>query len=163
AGVILLTEAGRVRLATVLARVWLRQYFDDAPQQAECLPTPIADWVVHSTRGDAGASIAAEPRHPLVVKGEGRRLVIELLGTPPHWVVVLAEEITEIPAQSLRSLGLTSREAEVLRWVAEGKRDGEVAAILGLSSRTIQHHLERIYRKLGVETRTAAASRAREA
>jgi DNA-binding CsgD family transcriptional regulator len=78
-------------------------------------------------------------------------------------MLMLAEELDELPLRVLRPLGLTPRETEVLQWVTEGKRDGEVAAILGLSPRTVQHHLERIYRKLGVETRTAAAARAREA
>ncbi|MBI4591064.1 MAG: hypothetical protein HY725_19735 [Candidatus Rokubacteria bacterium] len=39
----------------------------------------------------------------------------------------------------------------------------EIGAILGTSPRTVQKHLERIYQKLGVETRTAAAARARQA
>jgi DNA-binding CsgD family transcriptional regulator len=52
---------------------------------------------------------------------------------------------------------LSTREAEVLAWVAEAKTNKEVALILGISSRTVQKHLESIFAKLGVETRTAAA------
>ena len=52
---------------------------------------------------------------------------------------------------------LTPREREVLRWVGAGKSDAQVAAILGLSTRTVQKHLENSYVKLGVENRTAAA------
>jgi LuxR family maltose regulon positive regulatory protein len=59
--------------------------------------------------------------------------------------------------------GLSRREAEVLRWVSQGKRDREIAAILRISPRTVHHHLERIYAKLNVETRTAAAAIALEA
>jgi DNA-binding CsgD family transcriptional regulator len=55
--------------------------------------------------------------------------------------------------------GLTAREAEVLRWVAAGKTDRDIAALLGCSHRTVQKHLQRAYVKLGVETRTAAAMR----
>ncbi|TMH81283.1 MAG: helix-turn-helix transcriptional regulator [Betaproteobacteria bacterium] len=55
---------------------------------------------------------------------------------------------------------LTAREGEVLDWVAAGKTSRDIAAILGASPRTIEKHLERIYEKLGVETRTAAAMRA---
>ncbi len=60
-----------------------------------------------------------------------------------------------------RSTGtpLTPREEEVLRWVAAGKTDLQVAAILGTSVRTVQKHLENAYVKLGVENRTAAAMR----
>jgi DNA-binding CsgD family transcriptional regulator len=55
---------------------------------------------------------------------------------------------------------LTAREAEVLRWVAAGKSDAQIGAILGISPRTAQKHLQRLYEKLGVENRTAAAMRA---
>ena len=55
---------------------------------------------------------------------------------------------------------LTPREREVLRWVAAGKTDRDIALVLGCSHRTVQKHLERSYVKLGVETRTAAAMRA---
>jgi DNA-binding CsgD family transcriptional regulator len=55
---------------------------------------------------------------------------------------------------------LTAREAEVLRWVAAGKSDAQIGAILGISGRTVQKHLQRVYEKLGVESRTAAAMRA---
>lgn len=57
---------------------------------------------------------------------------------------------------------LTKREAEVLLWISEGKRDAEIGSILGISTRTAQKHVERIRTKLGVETRTAAAAWALE-
>lgn len=60
-------------------------------------------------------------------------------------------------------LPLTPREREVLTWVAAGKTDRRIADILGMSARTAQKHLQHIYEKLGVETRTAAAMRARGA
>jgi DNA-binding CsgD family transcriptional regulator len=56
---------------------------------------------------------------------------------------------------------LTPREEEILRWVAAGKTDGQIAAIVGTSVRTVQKHLENAYVKLGVENRTAAAMRLR--
>jgi DNA-binding CsgD family transcriptional regulator len=58
------------------------------------------------------------------------------------------------------ALALTPREREVLDWVAAGKTNRDVAAILGASPRTVEKHLERIFEKLGVETRTAAVMRA---
>ena len=56
--------------------------------------------------------------------------------------------------------GLTRRECEVLQWVATGKTDKDVAALLECSPRTVHKHLQRIYAKLGVETRTAAVMHA---
>jgi DNA-binding NarL/FixJ family response regulator len=53
---------------------------------------------------------------------------------------------------------LSQQEKHVLLLVSEGKTNREIAIILGRSARTIQLHLNRVYRKLGVETRTAAAT-----
>lgn len=66
------------------------------------------------------------------------------------------------PGRSTRfdALPLTAREREVMHWLATGKTDREIAALLGCSHRTVQKHLEHAYEKLGVETRTAAVMRA---
>ena len=58
------------------------------------------------------------------------------------------------------ALPVTAREREVLTWLAAGKTDREIGDILGMSPRTVQKHLQHIYEKLGVETRTAAVMRA---
>ncbi len=55
---------------------------------------------------------------------------------------------------------LTGREREVLQWLSSGKTDRDIAQILAISPRTVHKHLQRIYEKLGVETRTAAVMRA---
>lgn len=52
--------------------------------------------------------------------------------------------------------GLTAREVEVLRLVAQGMSDNEVAERLVLSPRTVNAHLTSIYSKLGVNSRVAA-------
>lgn len=52
---------------------------------------------------------------------------------------------------------LSERELEVLRHVARGKTNKEIASTLGLSARTVQHHTIHIYEKLGVDTRAGAA------
>ena len=68
---------------------------------------------------------------------------------------LLAQEGRHRPRQS-DTAGLTPREVEVLRLVAAGLSNGEVAARLFLSLRTIHAHLRSIYRKLGVSSRSAA-------
>lgn len=71
----------------------------------------------------------------------------------------LQPEIQKTPAPDftkLRRLGLSRRETEVLTWLAEAKRDNEIALILGLSIRTVQQHVRSILGKLHVENRTAA-------
>lgn len=62
------------------------------------------------------------------------------------------------PAAALLPNPLTQREMDVLQWVACGKTNRDVAEILGMSPRTVNKHLEHIYEKLGVETRTAAVA-----
>lgn len=57
---------------------------------------------------------------------------------------------------ALEEMGLTRREVEVLEWVARGKTNNEIGLILEISPRTASKHLEHIYTKLGVESRTAA-------
>jgi DNA-binding CsgD family transcriptional regulator len=56
------------------------------------------------------------------------------------------------------SLGLTTREAEVLGWVSRGKTNAQIAEILFISPLTVRKHLENVFEKLGVHTRTAAVA-----
>ncbi|HEX5506799.1 MAG TPA: AAA family ATPase [Thermomicrobiales bacterium] len=62
------------------------------------------------------------------------------------------------PTPAAHPHGLTAREAEVLRLVARGLTDAQVAARLFLSPRTVGTHLTHIYAKLGVENRAAAVA-----
>jgi DNA-binding CsgD family transcriptional regulator len=71
------------------------------------------------------------------------------------WRARLAPHVTD-PTPSAR---LTPRESQVLQWVAAGKTDRDIAQIVGISPRTVHKHLQHVYTKLGVETRTAAAMR----
>ncbi len=57
------------------------------------------------------------------------------------------------------SFGLTAREAEILMWVSRGKTNKEVGLILETSPRTVNKHLEHVFEKLGVPTRTAAVAK----
>lgn len=57
-------------------------------------------------------------------------------------------------------LGLTAREAETLAWLSKGKSNQDISQILGISTRTVDKHMERIFTKLGVENRSAATSMA---
>jgi len=65
-------------------------------------------------------------------------------------------EVGAIDHIALRRQGLSRRESEVMLWLMEGKRDAEIAIILGISFRTVNQHVSSILAKLGAETRTAA-------
>ena len=64
----------------------------------------------------------------------------------------------QVQLELVQRFALTVRELEVLQWVACGKTNRDIGTILGLSPRTVNKHLEHVYVKLGVETRTAAAA-----
>ena len=64
--------------------------------------------------------------------------------------------------EPLVKLGLTRRAAETLLWVAQGKTNAAIATILGITESTVKKHVQEIFKKLGVETRSAAAVRALE-
>ena len=64
------------------------------------------------------------------------------------------------PATAANPAGLTPREAQVLRLLAAGLSNTEIAARLGLSGRTVDNHVSAILRKLGVRTRGDASAQA---
>jgi DNA-binding CsgD family transcriptional regulator len=152
-GAIELRADNRVRSMTGTARTWLIAYFGAAEASGR-LPEPVLAWL---RRDPAPASV------PLVVKRGDRRLTLRLVNHNAHRLVLLREQRGLLSADDLAAVGLARREAEILSWVAIGKTDAEIADILAISPRTVSHTLERIYRKLGVATRTAAAARALEA
>jgi DNA-binding NarL/FixJ family response regulator len=60
------------------------------------------------------------------------------------------------------AFGLTPRVAETLLWIAQGKTNGDIATILGISESTVKKHVLEIFQQLSVETRTAASLQALE-
>ncbi len=73
-------------------------------------------------------------------------------GPRPTW----AAEVPAAPPVA----GLTRRERDILRLVAAGQSDREIAAALTIRPRTVEWHVANIRRKLGVRSRTAAAAHA---
>jgi DNA-binding CsgD family transcriptional regulator len=118
------------------------------------LPAELRDWLRRD--GASGRSL-------VVADGEGRRLSARLLECDgqPRWRAILLDEWGEGPAPGeLRALGLTEREAEVLAWAARGKSDAQIGALLSISHRTVDKHLEHLFRKLEVSSRAEAVARA---
>ena len=142
----------RLTWQTPLARRWLPAYFDTTPDE---VPAALLHWLQQAAAG-------REVR-PLSLARGARQLVCTLQGktVDEDWLVVLREvsDAATVEATML-ALRLTLRESEVLYWVAKGKTNRDIGDILGSSPATVKKHLERIYEKLGVETRTAAAAMA---
>jgi CheY-like chemotaxis protein/DNA-binding CsgD family transcriptional regulator len=139
---------------TPLARRWLPAYFDSPP---DVLPEALLQWL---NMAAVAVADSKEPR-PLSRASGARQLVCSLQGrtADDDWLVVLREvnDVATLEA-TMQAFRLTMRESEVLYWVVKGKTNRDIGDILGSSPATVKKHLERIYEKLGVETRTAAAS-----
>jgi DNA-binding NarL/FixJ family response regulator len=141
---------------TPLARKLLKNYFNIEDDQT---PQRLQDWIKEAMQ--AGRE-GREP--PVLMAVESRRLLASLhdpssLGHEGEWLLVLREESHAAAMEALiAAFKLTTREAEVLYWVTKGKTNKDIGDILGTSPRTVNKHLEHIFEKLGVETRTAAAT-----
>ena len=158
-GIVLSGPDGGIRLATQLSRQWLTTYFGRSALRAKRLPDALQRWVKSQmTTTTQGASTVFSARRPLVVEREQTRLVVRLLPARGGNLLLLEQQRTVLVPTSLESLGLSPREAEVLAWVAQGKTDADIGAILRLSPRTVAKHLEHIYDRLGVQNRSAAAA-----
>ena len=140
---VLVSEAtGAMEPVGERAREWLKAYFADGA--GTHLPTALAEWLrrqraaaLHDRRARNGlpadrvrARRDRRPAHPRGAQTPDRR--------PPL---------------------LTPREQEVIALVADGLRNSEIAERLWVSPATVRKHLENIYDKLGVHTRTAAVAR----
>jgi DNA-binding CsgD family transcriptional regulator len=160
-GLVVLAKNGRVRLCTDAARRSLSQYFEPAPD-ADHLPESLERWVQHQRTLASGHGGFPPPREPLVLDRAQHRLVVRFVEDHPEDqdLLLLEDRSSPFSAASLGSLGLTPREVEIVRWISRGKTNKEIATILYISSLTVKKHLEHIYRKLGVEGRTEAVSRA---
>jgi DNA-binding response OmpR family regulator/DNA-binding CsgD family transcriptional regulator len=151
---------GRLMWQTPLARELLLRYFGTAAPET---PAPILHWL---RRHLPAAQRQVEPPK-LTAELGARRLTIRLhrqTGDPSEesdWLIVMREisDAAVIESMSL-AFKLTAREAEVLYWVVKGKINRDIADIVGSSPATVKKHLERVFAKLGVETRTAAAGMA---
>jgi DNA-binding CsgD family transcriptional regulator len=100
---------------------------------------------------------------PLLVESERGRLRITAVDPDGDLEgrLLLLEEEPAVSIEALRDLGLTRRQAEVLRLLSAGLAAEEVAAALYISPHTVRKHVEHIYGRLGVNSRQQAVEVAR--
>lgn len=88
---------------------------------------------------------------------KGRRLVVTLSNRRENsHYLLLREESALVAMRRMKALGLTSREAEVMHWICDGKKNAEIAEIIDVSVHTVNRHVEHIFKKLGVDNRQKA-------
>ncbi|MBA2360299.1 MAG: hypothetical protein H0V79_05040 [Actinobacteria bacterium] len=132
-GVVLLSPELGIEFASAPARRMLAECFPAT--SGGRLPAAILGWL------ESGAS------QPLLHAHRDRQLRVERSES----TLLFSEEQPEVL--------LTRREQEVLSWLARGKTNAEIAELLWLAPSTVRKHLENVYAKLGVSTRTAAVAR----
>lgn len=138
---------GRIQFATARARHWLK---DLSFSPSDRLPQALARWL------DETASLSRPSR--FILERAGTKLCLQVIYREAKSICLLLEQRAKsLAPRGSRSL-LTQRQIEVLAWVARGKTNAEIAKILNLKTGTVGKYLERIFPKLGVENRTAAAS-----
>jgi len=120
------------------------------------LAGPLRAWLRARATEFDGPKTRPHPAKLMAVKGPSGRLLIRVLRQGASRILFLNEQRTDGRIAALAALGLSPRETEVLSWVVEGKSNPEIGVILGISERTVQKHLERVYPRLGVESRHAA-------
>lgn len=145
--VMIVDANGRILEATERARLRLNTFFELGPANGH-LPADLTRYLVPGPGHQTRVSFRHTDTQLDITLVPGRKPDIHLL--------LLGLSSTVSP-ERLRSLGLTPREAEVLTWVAKGKSNAEIAELEYVSVRTVKKHLERIYEKLGVRSRTEAA------
>ncbi len=147
----------RITWQTALARSLLAEWF---PQTGGAAPPRLLAWAEQAERARRNGEAP-----PQWVHADGPRRLLATLHPcsaedgEDAWLIVLREENDASAIEALvAAFRLTTREAEVLYWVIHGKTNRDIGDILGTSPRTVHKHLEHVFDKLGVETRTAAAA-----
>ncbi|HMZ01518.1 MAG TPA: response regulator transcription factor [Burkholderiaceae bacterium] len=151
---------GRLLWQTALARQMLAEHCGSDGRRA---PGPVLAWLHREAErlGPVEGPIHPAPSMEFDTGTRRLRFTLHEATGEGEWMLVLreADDGAVIEALGL-AFKLTTREAEVLYWVTKGKTNRDIGDILGSSPATVKKHLEHIYEKLGVETRTAAASMA---
>ena len=159
-GVMLLDEDLRPRAESGITAQLLKAYFGKRVNGGGALPEEISRWLRSELSALTVRNDRAFPRAAMAVERGDRRLLIRLIEPPPRCTLLFSERENGADASLLQRLGLTPKEAVVLSWMAQGKRDSEIATLVGSSRRTVEKHLEHIYAKLKVKSRTGAAWKA---
>lgn len=142
---------GQLVWTTASARDVLAAVSSDNDWVDEQLPEQLRYWLSHSP-----------VKHSVLwLKGLDKPLQVRFLGRPsPGEYLLRLLDNDELSARNAlrEQFSLTEREAEVLFWLARGKTNREIGQILSMSPRTVNKHLEQVYKKLAVENRTTAAA-----
>jgi DNA-binding response OmpR family regulator/DNA-binding CsgD family transcriptional regulator len=139
---------GEIYFSTRQANILLQAFFPGTSMAR--LPDAVVNWLESEERNK-----------PLVIDSatKGDLQIEHLAASDPGNLALLRLEQRNScwGPKALQTLGLTPREAEVLYWITEGKTNPEISTILDTTLHTVKKHNNKLFAKLGVETRMAAA------
>lgn len=155
---------GTVTHADDLARAAIHRAFAPWSVTSATLPADLVAWI--SAQRSALAVNPEATLTPLTIAGTGRRVVIRYIPDPGDDGAVLlvrTQDVDVALSHTVRRYGLSPREAETLSHLMDGASNAQIAQRLTVSLHTVHRHLQNLYAKLGVSSRTAAVAKARDA
>jgi DNA-binding CsgD family transcriptional regulator len=160
-GTIVLDNQQQIISIAPQAIIWLETYFAKSTCSHQQLPDRLQSWLKYQIDCLTQNSDLPHVCLPLRIQRASRELTIRLTIEPERtqYLLLLAEQ-TLSSLNSLSLLGLSQRETEVLKLVVQGKDNKAIAAQLSVNISTIRKHLENIYTKFGVNSRTEAIAHA---
>ncbi|VAW50797.1 Two-component transcriptional response regulator, LuxR family [hydrothermal vent metagenome] len=147
-----INEHGHIAWATPEAQVLLNQCQQQADDTSTKLHKQLSHWLPNGKEGHELALTLNKQAPALKVS------YFKPSAENTHLLKIQSPNVEIDPTILEESLNITSREAEVLLWLAHGKTNKEIAEILKMSPRTVNKHLEQMYPKIDADNRTAAAS-----
>ncbi len=161
--VLAITASGKISWLPATGSRWLCEFLhvETLPETIKVgsfLPDPIHEWVKARLALPGNSETKG---YECGRNGTVYSINLSHCHATNEYLLLLDKHTGDWNLDSVRhSLGLTSREAEILMWISRGKTNKEIGIILDSSPRTVNKHLEHIFEKLGVVTRAAAVSAA---
>lgn len=142
------SSEGRLSWATPHVHALIEQTAENDKSPWVTLSTYLQDWLKTDTSTNLQVMCFNDP---IEIVYEHAQKEMHLLHIKEYKQAKSADDLKQ-------NLPITNRESEVLYWVSYGKTSWEISQILAMSPRTVNKHLEQIFRKLGVDNRTSAAA-----
>jgi DNA-binding NarL/FixJ family response regulator len=147
------SSLGTIEPADERSERWLADLLSETPR----LPEELTELLRSAAVSQFDPSTERPADRLTVQRRAGQQVIRRIPGGPSRPAVLLVERAAGIPtAKQLVAMGLTQRQAEILLIVRTGASNATIARSLKISERTVAHHLEHVYDRLGVTTRTEA-------
>lgn len=154
--VVCVGTGGRIRWESSSAAALLNQFALRRPFRNDCISPLLRAWLTRQQSHWDTSKNVLPPLTPLEIHQGAAVLRIRYLRHAEQHLLILEDQGATRHREALQRTGFSRREIDVLVSVLAGKTNREIGMLLGISSRTVQKHLERLYARLGVENRHAA-------